>query len=382
MNDPHRWQRFGLLVGAAGLAVAAAGLFISREQFFRSYLWAFLFWFSIGMGCLPLLMLHHLVGGRWGFTIRRIIESGTRTLPLMAILFLPVVLGIPYLYEWSHADVVAGSEVLRQKQAYLNVPFWVLRAIVYFTVWLYYVMRLNRLSAAQDATGDPALLRQFRNLSAPGLAVYGLTVTFASFDWAMSLEPQWYSTIYGMHWIVSQALSALALAVIVTFLLSDRPEVAEAAPTSSVHDLGNLLLAFVMLWAYLSFCQLLIVWSGNLPEEIHWYLSRLNNGWQWLAVTLLLFHFVAPFLLLLSRARKRRLHSLAAIAALILVMRLVDTFWIIAPAFSDHGIGFHWLDIFAVLGIGGFWLASYARALTSLPLVARQDLNAVPGAAL
>ena len=375
MNELERWRKYGFVVGAAALAVAAIGLFISREQFFRSYLWAFLFWFSLGMGCLPLLMLYHLVGGSWGFTIRRIIESGTRTLPVMALLFIPIFFGIHDLYEWSHADAVAQSEVLQKKQPYLNTPFWIIRAVFYFAVWLFYVHRLNRLSAIQDQTGDPALLSRFQRLSAPGLAVYGLTITFAVFDWAMSLEPHWYSTIYGMLWMVSQALSALALSVVVIALLADRPPLSEAAVGKSLNDLGNLLLAFVMLWAYLSFSQLVIIWSGNLPEEIRWYLSRIDHGWEWLAAALLVFHFAAPFLLLLSRTRKRRVRSLASVAALILFMRVVDTFWIVTPAFYRDRIAVHWLDLFALVGIGGIWLAVYAGALRSVPLVALNDPN-------
>ena len=206
MIDLTRWRRFALRAGIAGLVLTAIGLFFSPVQFFRSYLWAFLFWFGIALGCLPLLMLYHLVGGAWGFTIRRIIESGTRTLPLLAVLFLPVLIGIPQLYEWSHADKVAQVESLRQKQAYLNVPFWILRSIFYFAVWLFYTYRLNRMSVIQDETGEPRLVNAFERLSGPGLVAYGLTITFAAFDWAMSLEPQWYSTIYGMLWIVSQAL--------------------------------------------------------------------------------------------------------------------------------------------------------------------------------
>ena len=301
--DLSRWRRLLLRAGIAGLALTALGLFFSPAQFFRSYLWAFLFWFGIALGCLPLLMLYHLVGGAWGFTVRRIIESGARTLPLLAILFLPVILGIPQLYEWSHADRVAQVEQLKQKQPYLNVPFWIVRSIFYFSVWLYFAHRLNRLSAKQDETGEPRLVNAFQRLSGPGLDVYGFTISFAAFVWAMSLEPQWNSTIYGMLWIVSQALSSLAFSIAVLALLASAPPMSDRVRAESLHDLGNLLLAFVMLWAYLSFSQLLIIWSGNLPQEIQWYLSRLRHGWQWVAAALITFHFFVPFFLLLSRLR-------------------------------------------------------------------------------
>ena len=382
MNVLTSWRKRALIVGVAGLGFAAIGLFVSPSQFFRSYLWAFLFWFGIAMGCLPLLMLYHLVGGAWGFTIRRIIESGTRTLPVLAILFVPILFGIPYLYEWSHPDKVAQAEVLRLKQPYLNRPFWIVRAIFYFAVWLFYAYRLNRMSRVQDEAADPMLPKRLQRISGPGLAVYGLTITFASFDWAMSLEPQWYSTIYGMLWIVSQALSGLAFAVAIVALLSDTAPIARLSLPDSLHDLGNLLLAFVMLWAYLSFSQLLIIWSGNLPEEIHWYLSRLRNGWEWVAAALILFHFFVPFFLLLARFKKRHVRWIATIALLILIMRVVDTYWIITPAFYGDRLTLHWLDLFALIGIGGIWLAVYARALTLMPLLPLHDPNAVPHKAI
>src|SRR5437867_3843146 len=183
LADLHDWRNPALIVGVAGLLLTVIGLFVAPVQFFRSYLWAFLFWFSVALGCLPLLMLYHLVGGGWGFTVRRIIESGTRTLPVIAIFFVPILFGIPQLYEWSHADKVAEIEALRQKQPYLNIPFWILRAVVYFGVWLFYTYRLNRLSVVQDRTGDVMLVKKFEKLSAPGLVVYALTVTFAAFDW-------------------------------------------------------------------------------------------------------------------------------------------------------------------------------------------------------
>jgi hypothetical protein len=371
--DFDRWRRTCLAIGAAGLFLTLIGLFVSRDQFFRSYLWAFLFWFSIGLGCLPLLMLYHLVGGAWGFTIRRIIESGTRTLPVMALLFIPILFGIHNLYEWSDAGAVAHSELLQKKHIYLNTPFWIIRAVFYFGIWLFYVYRLNDMSAAQDRTGDPALPRRFQRLSGPGLVLYGFTLTFAVFDWAMSLEPEWYSTIYGMLWMVSQGLSALAFSIVMIAFLSDRTSISRVLVSENLHDLGNLLMAFVMLWAYLSFSQLLIIWSGNLPDEISWYLSRIQHGWQWVALCLFLFQFTAPFLLLLSRFRKKHVRSLAPIALLVLLMRVLDTFWIITPAFYKDRISVHWLDLFALIGIGGIWLGVYAGALRSMPLVALHD---------
>jgi hypothetical protein len=382
MIDFTRWRNAALTAGIAGLVLAAIGLFISPEQFFRSYLWAFLFWFGIALGCLPLLMLYHLVGGAWGFTIRRIMESGTRTLPVLAILFLPVLAGIPQLYEWSHPDRIAQVESLQQKQPYLNVPFWTGRSVFYFVVWIFLAYRLNRMSAIQDETGEPRLIRAFQRWSGPGLAVYGLTITFASFDWAMSLEPEWYSTGYGMLWMAGQALSSLAFAIVLVALLPDRGAIVKISVPESLHDLGNLLLAFVMLWAYLSFAQFLIIWYGNLPEEIGWYLNRTRNGWQWIAVALIAFHFFVPFFLLLSRSRKRRARWIASIALLVLFMRIVDTYWLITPSFYGNRVTIHWLDLVALVGIGGIWLAVYARQLALMPLLPLHDPNATPHKAI
>jgi len=327
-------------------------------------------------------MLYHLVGGAWGFTIRRIIESGTRTLPVLAVMFIPILFGIPRLYEWSQPDKVAQIRALQLKHAYLNIPFWIIRTLIYFAVWLFYVYRLNRMSARQDETGDTSLPGRFQRFSGPGLVVYGLTITFASFDWAMSLEPQWYSTIYGMLWIVSQALSGLAFAIAILALLAGTAPISRLSLPDSLHDLGNLLLAFVMLWAYLSFSQLLIIWSGNLPEEIQWYLSRLHHGWQWVAAALITFHFFVPFFLLLARFKKRHIRWIATIALLVLVMRVVDTYWIITPAFYRDHFTLHWLDLFALVGIGGIWLAVYARQLAVMPLLPLHDPNATPHKAI
>ncbi len=344
------------------------------EQLFRSYLVAYLFWLGIALGCLPLLMLHHLVGGAWGFVVRRILEAGTRTLPLMLLLFVPLLLGIHSLYEWSHSDVLTNDQVLQAKHAYLNVPFFIIRAAIYFFVWMAVAFLLNRWSAEQDATGNPVLVRRFQLLSAPGIVVYSLAITFASIDWGMSLEPHWFSTIYGMLFIVGQALTALAFVIPVAGFLAESPPVSDVMTPDVLQDLGNLLLTFVMLWAYIAFSQYLIIWSGNLPEEIPWYLHRGTNGWQWVAAFLALFHFAIPFLLLLGRANKRSKTFLGAIAAAVLLMRWVDMYWLIAPSFSPN-VGIHLFDIVLFALIGGVWLHVFWKQLTKRALLPLRDPN-------
>jgi hypothetical protein len=371
-----------LRTGVAALVACAIGFAVSPQQFFRSYLFAYLFWLSIGLGCLPLLMMYHLVGGAWGYSIRRLLESGTRTIVALAILFIPIVLGMGKLYAWIHpVNPEVGEKVLK-KALYLNVPFFIARAVFFFFLWWFFADRLNRWSSAQDETGDIGLLRRFSRLSAPGLVFYGLTLTFAVVDWAMSLEPTWYSTVYGMLWIVDTALAALAFAIVIFAFLSDRPPLSDVAQPDYFHDLGNLLFAFLMFWAYLSFVQLLIIWSGDIPEEIHWYLSRLQHGWEWTAAVLIVFQFFVPFFLLLSRRNKRRPQTLGYIALLVLIMRIVDTFWMIIPSFYPDRFTVHWLDVLTLAGIGGVWLFIYSGQLLSRPLLALHDPNTVPHKAI
>jgi len=346
------------------------------QQFFRSYLIAYLFWISVALGCLPLLMLHHLVGGNWGFVIRRILEAGTRTLLLMLLLFIPVLAGVHSLYDWSRPDVVARDAVLQAKQAYLNVPFFVVRAAVYFFAWVAFAFFLNRWSAEQDASRNPLFLRRFQLLSALGIVVYSLTITFASIDWAMSLEPHWFSTIYGMFFIVGQALAALAFAIVIVIRSSESAPLSAYVSADVLQDLGNLLLMFVMLWAYLAFSQYLIIWAGNLPEEIPWYLRRGSNGWQWVAAFIAIFHFAVPFLLLLGRRNKRNKVVLGGIAVGILVMRWVDVYWLVAPSFLPR-VTLHVFDVVLFLLIGAIWLYVFRRELRKRTLVPLGDPNFV-----
>jgi hypothetical protein len=380
MNSPtplrlqfdHIQQR-ALVVGVVGLALCLLGSLLNSEQFFRSYLLAYLFWISIALGCFALVMLHHLVGGAWGFIIQRLLESGTRTLPLMAVLFVPFLFGLHDLYIWARPEEIAHDEILQHKSLYLNIPFFLLRTALYFAAWLGVAYWLNKWSREQDRTAEPSLTRRLQLVSGPGLVLYVLTVTFASIDWVMSLEPHWFSTIYGILFVVGQALTTLAFAITVVALLADHEPLSQVLTPAHFHDLGNLLLAFVMLWAYMAFSQYLIIWSGNLAEEIPWYLHRRAGGWQWLGLFLILFHFVVPFLLLLSRGTKRRLRMLSTVAAAIILMRLVDLFWLVAPAFHQAGLRIHWMDVVAPIGVGGLWLAVFVWQLKGRPLLPLHD---------
>lgn len=366
-------RRQFLTAGVVGAAACVIGVFVNSPQFYQSYLIAYLFWLGVALGCLPLLMLHHLVGGVWGFVIRRIVESGIRTLPVMALLFLPIAFGIHHLYEWSHSEVVAADPELQHKSLYLNVPFFLVRVAIYFSAWLVLAYFLKRWSTEQDRTGRPDLSRSFQLLSAPGILVYVLTMTFAAFDWTMSLEPHWFSTIFGLMVVAAQVLSTLAFVIIVAALLA-RETSYDFFGGDLFHDLGNLLLAFLMLWAYMSFSQYLIIWSGNLPEEISWYLHRATHGWQWIAAGLAVLHFAVPFVLLLARGNKRKRDIIAGIAIWVLIMRIVDVFWLVAPTFRP-AVFAHWLDIAALVAVGGVWLTVFFFELSKQTVVPLRDPN-------
>jgi hypothetical protein len=368
-----RVQQRALVVGAAGVVLCGVGVFSNPTQFFRSYLLAYLFWLSIPLGCLAILMLHHLVGGAWGAMIRRVLESGTRTLPLLVLLYVPLLFGVHELYLWARPEVVANDPLLQRKSSYLNIPFFMLRSAFYFVIWLAVSHLLNKWSLAQDQTGADPFERRMRLLSGPGLVLYVLTATFASVDWMMSLEPHWFSTIYGILAIVGQLLATLAFVVVVAALLVDAPPLSDVMSPAHFHDLGNLVLAFVMVWAYMAFSQFLIIWSGNLPEEITWYLLRTQGGWEWVGLALFLFYFALPFLLLLSRGIKQRVRLLAWVAAAILGMHVVDVFWLVVPAFQPTGFAVHWMDVAALVGIGGIWIAVFVWQLRRRPLLPVYD---------
>jgi hypothetical protein len=324
-REIKQWRGRAGIVGIAALLLTVLGIFIGPSgQFFRSYLWSYLFFVGVSLGCMAWLMVQYLSGGAWGVVIRRPAEAAARTLPLLALLFIPIAIGIPYLYQWSHPDIVKADEVLRHKQIYLNVPFFLSRAVAYFAGWIFCAWYLNRWSDAEDRTGGMVPHRKMAAISGPGLIFWGFAVTFMSVDWVLSLDPHWFSTMYGLLFIAGQALSSMAFLIALLVLLSYRSPLAEVITPRHLHDLGKLLLACVMVWAYFSFSQFLIIWAGNLPEEIPWYLERLRGGWRYIGLLLVVGHFALPFALLLSRDLKRNFKLIAGISIFILLMRFVD----------------------------------------------------------
>jgi hypothetical protein len=369
----YRSQRALLGAGALGLVAALAGALVEPVQFFHSYLVAYLFFIGIALGSLGLVSLNHVTGGRWGVVIRRICEAAMRTLPLLLVLFVPLLFGLGHLYEWAIPEHVAHDALLQRKAPYLNVPFFIVRLGIYFAVWLVVTRYLVRWSRQQDETGDPALVQRLQFLGRGALLLYSLTMTFAAVDWAMSLEPHWFSTIYGILMIGGQVLSAFAFVIPVLLLVADREPFEHLVTAEQFHDLGKLMLAFVMLYAYFAFSQYLIIWSANLPEETPWYLARTTGGWQYVAVLVLFLQFVLPFVILLSRNLKRNARRLAAVALVVLAARLLDLFWLVTPAFSPARFAIHWMDVAAVFGIGGVWLSYFVWQLRDQPLLPLRD---------
>ena len=368
-----RLQRRASLVGIVALALAVLDGVRVPDQFFRSYLLAFIFWLGFPLGSAAFLMVHHLTGGFWGLPIRRPLEAAMRTLPLLAALAFPLLLGLGRLYSWTHPDLVAADAVLKFKQPYLNLPFFLIRNVIYFAVWWALIRRLNRWSDEQDRTGDPLLAARLENMSGPGLVLYGLTVTFFSIDWVMSLEPHWFSTIFGMIFMVLQVLAALALSVLVAGFLSQHEPVASAVTPDRFNDLGNLVLTFVMLWAYLAFSQFLLIWAGDLINEIPWYLTRAQGGWAIVALFLIFLLFVIPFFLLLMRPIKRRVKTLSILCGALIVISFLDVYWIVAPAFEKAGPRFYLLDFLLPFGMGGIWVSAFLAKLKSRPLLPLHD---------
>ncbi len=366
-DDLGRVLRPALAIGIVLSVISIVGAFFSPGDFFRSYLMGYLFWLGLALGSLAIVMMQYLTAGAWGIMTRRTFESATRTLPLLALLFIPIAFGLPTLYDWAHPNLVQHEYVLRHRAGYMNPTMFVIRAIIYFAIWILFAYFLNRWSAQQDEHGG--LEKRLAAISAPGLILYVFTVTFSSVDWAESLANDWYSTIWGFLFVANQALTAFAFIILAMVLLSKREPLAGRFRAAHLHDLGKLLLTFVMLWAYFAFSQLVIIWSGNLTDEIPWFLRRLATTWGWLGVALILFKFIVPFLLLLSRSLKRNGTALCTVVGITIVMCFVDLMWVVTPSYYQKGLRLHWLNFSVPLAIGGLWIATFLWQLRKRPLL-------------
>lgn len=380
----NRWRTIALGVGGIALILWAVGAYFNTEQALRSWLLGFIFWGGIGIGSLGVLMLQYLTGGAWGVVIRRAVEAGSRTLPLLMIFFIPLAVGVytKSFYEWTHLP--PDDHIMEHRGVFMTTWFWILRSAIYFVVFAVMVTLLNKWGGdqdkAKDAEGAAKLLDKASRFSGPTMVIYALTVTFAVVDWILLLDPHWFSTIWGLLFVAGWGLSCFCFMVALMANLIDHEPMNGVLGKRHFHDLGKLMLALVMVWAYFNFSQFLIIWSGNLPEETGWFLTRMKGPWGWMGAALIIFHFAFPFLVLLQQDFKRRWKWLAGIAIFVLFMRLVDMFYQIGPTFrvDPRGIpngGFHvdWLDIVGPLAIGGIWLWYFFGQLQKRPLVPVND---------
>lgn len=361
-----------LIVAATGIVLTLAGFFVDKTAFASSYLVAFLFWLGITVGCLPLVMLHHLADGGWGYPLRKVMEVILSLIPLMALAFIPIYLMLPVLYPWANAEIVAHDPIIQLKGGYLNAEGYLIRAVIYFAIWMVFAAFLTRASKAFSKTFSDGLRATLQRVSGVGIIVYALTSTFASVDWSMSLEPHWFSTIYGVLFIAGQTLLGFGFSVAAVVLLSKGEPLNKVLTTERSHDMGKLFFAFIMFWAYISLSQFIIIWNGNLAEETPWYIKRFSNGWEILSVLLPICHFFIPFLLLLSRYRKRVPVRFFRVIIFVLAVRWADLNWLIKPALYPS-LNFHWLDITCFAAIGGVWLFFFLGKIQKENLVLEHD---------
>lgn len=388
--DLNRWRTIALGIGGIiSIVILGIALFLpeQREQALRAWLLGFIFWGGIGIGGLGILILQHLTGGAWGIVIRRTAEACSRTLPIIALLFVPIAVGVAThsIYEWTQLIGKDDAVNWRADSGYLTPLWFIIRAVLYFVLWGVMAYFLNKWSLQQDQTDDfdtaLKMAEDSSKFSGPTMVFYVLVVSFAAIDWVMTLDPHWYSTIWGLLFATGWALSCFCFSVALLAVLANKAPMNRVLGSRHFQDIGKLMLALVMVWAYFNFSQFLIIWSGNLPEETRWYLTRMEGTWGVIGILLIVFHFAFPFLVLLNRDLKRNAKWLAATAIFILILRLVDMFYLIGPSpqiglggkEADFASSFTWMYIVAPLGVGGIWLWYFFGELMKRPLVPIND---------
>jgi hypothetical protein len=376
--------RRSLYIGVVASVIAIALGFMNSKVFFRGYLVSFMDWLGICLGSMVILMVRHLTGGGWGMVIRRILGAAMRTVPLLTLFFIPIAwLGVPRLYPWAMPLESVENPTIREHLAhnkfveigYLHWSGFIWRAVIYFAIWNLLSYLLTRWSKQQDTPPVRDNSARFKAVAGPGIILYAFTISFAGIDWVMSLDPSWISTIYGLLFVAGELISALCFAVVIERILFKYKPMSELLRPDFVHDHGKFMLTFVMVWAYFSFSQWLIIWAGNLPEEITWYIRRLHGGWGEVGLFLVVFQFFVPFFLLLSRPLKRDITRLVWLAVWLICVRYIDLFWLIEPNFSTS---FHvtWADLLIPFAMGGLWLAYFCHNLSSMPLLPAYDVYA------
>jgi hypothetical protein len=363
----------GALALAASLGLGLSGGLDKGQAFFASYLVSFLFWLSLALGALIFVLIQYATRAGWSVVVRRLAEHAMGTMPLFALLFLPIALGVHQLFHWTHAEAVATDALLQHKSPYLNTGFFYGRAVLYLAIWAALAWWFRRKSLAQDESRDPVVTRRLQSLSAPAIVVYALTSTFAAIDWIMSLDPHWYSTIFGVYFFAGCFLGIHALLILLCLGLQKRKLLPGVVTFEHYHDLGKMLFAFVVFWAYIAFSQFMLIWYANIPEETVWYAHRLVPGWRGVTVALAVGHFALPFLVLLLRDIKRQRVGLGLAALWLLAVHYLDLFWLVMPNFQHHGAHLGLFDLLTFVGIGGLFLAFLGRLMSQGALVPKGD---------
>jgi hypothetical protein len=372
----HAWNRIPLagavtaLIGAGACAILGAA---NPKQFLFSWLVSFLFFLSLALGALFFVLIQYAAQGGWGIVLRRIAETIFATMPVMAALFIPVVLGLRDVYSWSVPGAADHDALLHWKAPFLNVPFFLLRAAIYFGCWSFIALLYYRLSRSQDASGDHAVSARLRRLAGPSIIVLALTQTFASVDWIMSLTPHWYSTIFGVYFFAGSFVGFVALLSIVAVAMRRAGLLDTFISPEHLHDVGKFLFAFTAFWAYIAFSQFFLMWYANIPEETIWYKTRLEGSWQAVSLLLMAGHFAVPFFFLMGRDVKRRGSTLALGGAWLLAMHYVDLYWQVMPTLHPDGLRPSALDAAAFLAIGGCFVASVGWLMRRQALVPLRD---------
>ena len=372
LTEPGNFGTRALIVGIVFLVISGAGWAMDTDLFFHAYLAAFAFWVAIASGALFFTMLHHLVGAMWSVVVRRISEALMMTLPYLAVLAIPLFFGIPSLYEWSHPEALANPAILR-KASYLNQTMFIVRTVIYFVIWSLLARALANKSVRLDKGYAEDTASGMRRLSAGGMLVFAVTVTLAAWDWLMSLDPTWYSTIFGVNYFAAGLVTVISLIALIAIVLRRKNILAETITVEHYHDLGKLMFAFTIFWAYVNFSQYFLIWYGNIPEETAWYLARWEGSWVTVSLILLFGHFALPFVVLLFRNTKRTLSLLMGAAIWMLAMHYVEMYWLVYPTFSKQGASFSWIEPVTLIGIGGLFLWVFWTRFTAHPLVPVTD---------
>jgi len=360
-----------LFIGLLGLVLSVAGAFMDHAQFFQAYLTAFTFLTTLALGGLFFLLIHHITGAYWGVVMRRVAENLTCTLPLMGLFMIPLFFGMHDLFHWSHAEAVAADRILTWKAPYLNIPFFIIRSVLYFLIWTWLAHGLRKLSLAQDQ-GDTSSLGKMRRRAAGGTVLFAITISLFGYDWIMSLDPHWYSTIFGVYVFSGAFLGGLALLSLIAGVLRTRGA-GEVITAEHTHDFGKFLFAFTVWWAYIGGAQYFLIWYGNVPEETTWFLHRWGPGWKELSLFLIIFHFIVPFIVLSFRAAKQVPWLILTMAGMLLFMHYVDHFWMINPTFNDNRFLISWQDFTTLIGMGGVFIWFLLKKMASDPIIPLQD---------